>query len=115
MSNKIRDEEDLILFIDDFHLTTEDVVEVAKSVDHLILSSRKNTYIARTEIFLSGIDEEDREDLINLFTPKQIPKNAKEMIKKIAEGHPVFNFLGIRLSTRAFQLPFQAPLHSILS
>ncbi|MGB5910224.1 MAG: tetratricopeptide repeat protein, partial [Promethearchaeia archaeon] len=88
LSNIIRSEENLILFIDDFHLANDDVVEVAKSVDHIILSSRKNTHIARTEIYLSGIDEEDREDLIKLFST-EIPENVRKSINQIAEGHPV--------------------------
>ncbi|MHA1931110.1 MAG: tetratricopeptide repeat protein, partial [Promethearchaeota archaeon] len=92
LTQKIRTEKDLILFVDDFHLATEDVVNMAKSVDHLILSSRKNTGIARKEIYLSGIDEEDREDLINLFhnvQEEQLPENVKKQIAIIAEGHPV--------------------------
>jgi len=88
LSNKIRSEEDLILFIDDFHLANDDVVEMVKSVDHIILSSRKNTYIARKEIYLSGIDEEDREDLIKLFST-EIPGKVRRLINQIAEGHPV--------------------------
>ncbi|MFX1478503.1 MAG: tetratricopeptide repeat protein [Promethearchaeota archaeon] len=88
LSNVIRNEENLILFIDDFHLATEDVIKMAKSVDHLILSSRKNTYVASKEIYISGIDDKDRENLINLFS-KDIPENVKQIINKIAEGHPV--------------------------
>ena len=88
LSQKIRSEKDLILFIDDFHLATEDVVNMAKSVDHLILSSRKNTHIARKEFYLGGIDEEDRENLIKLFST-EIPEKVRRFISKIAEGHPV--------------------------
>jgi len=88
LANIIRSEENLILFIDDFHLANDDVVEVVKSVDHIILSSRKNTYIARKEIYLSGIDKKDRENLIKLFST-EIPENIRKSINQIAEGHPV--------------------------
>ena len=88
LSKKIQSDEKLILFIDDFHLVSEDVVNFAKSVDHLILSSRMNTYIARKEILISGISEEDRENLISLFS-NEIPENIRKLISNIAEGHPV--------------------------
>lgn len=88
LSRFLREEENLIVFIDDFHLATETVVDLVKSMESIILSSRKNSYIAK-DICLTGIDEEDREDLINLFSIKQIPENASKLIKKIAEGHPV--------------------------
>jgi len=95
LSKVVRNEENLVLFIDDFHLATEDVVEVAKSTDHLILSSRKNTYIANKEISLSGISQEDRKNLIKLFST-EIPEKAMEVINTIAEGHPVSTELLVR-------------------
>ncbi|MFX1396842.1 MAG: tetratricopeptide repeat protein [Promethearchaeota archaeon] len=88
LSRIMRNEENFILFIDDFHLATDNVVKMAKNLDHLILSSRKNTYIANKEIYISGIEEKDREKLINLFST-EIPENVKRIINKIAEGHPV--------------------------
>ena len=88
LANYIRETQDLVLFIDDFHLASEEVVQMTKAVDHIILSSKRNTGIANIEIYLSGIDEEDREQLIELFS-KQIPKGVRKLICKIAEGHPV--------------------------
>jgi len=88
LTNFLNERKNLILFIDDFHLATEDVEELIDSLESIILSSRKNSNIAEQEICITGIDEEDREDLINLFNPK-IPEKAKTMIKTIAEGHPV--------------------------
>ncbi len=89
LSNFIKKEENLTLFIDDFHLANKDVVLLVKSVENIIFSSRKNTYIAKTEICITGIDKEDREDLINLFSAEELPEKAKELIEQIAEGHPV--------------------------
>ncbi|MFX1353160.1 MAG: tetratricopeptide repeat protein [Promethearchaeota archaeon] len=88
LSKIVRREKNLILFIDDFHLATEEVVEIAKSVDHVILSSRRNSYIAK-DIYLSGIDKEERENLINLFSIEPLPKDVKNLIANITEGHPV--------------------------
>jgi len=88
LSKVIRGKKNLILFIDDFHLATKAVVDLAKSVDHVILSSRKNSYVAK-DIYLGGIDEEDRENLINLFSEEQLPEEVKKKIAVIAEGHPV--------------------------
>ncbi|MFX1478028.1 MAG: tetratricopeptide repeat protein [Promethearchaeota archaeon] len=91
LSTIIRREKNLILFIDDFHLATDGVVDLAKSVDHLILSSRKNSYIAK-DIYLGGINKKDRDDLINLFSATQEkppPENVKKLIADFAEGHPV--------------------------
>ncbi|MFX1353962.1 MAG: DUF4062 domain-containing protein, partial [Promethearchaeota archaeon] len=90
LSKIIREEKDFILFIDDFHLATEEVVKITKSVDHIVLSSRKESFIAKA-IYLSGIDEEDREALIELFStelPEELlplPEEVKELISKIAE------------------------------
>ena len=95
LSEFINKRMDLILFIDDFHFATKDVVELVNSVDHLILASGKNSYIARKEIYLSGIDEEDRENLIKIFSPK-IPEGISRIISKITEGHPVFTILLVK-------------------
>jgi len=88
LSKYLNENENLIIFIDDFHLATGDVEDLVDSLESIILSSRKNSNIAEKEICITGIDEEDREDLINLFNPR-IPEKAKEMVKTIAEGHPV--------------------------
>ncbi|MHA1988628.1 MAG: DUF4062 domain-containing protein, partial [Promethearchaeota archaeon] len=84
----LREKQDLIVFIDDFHLATKIVVDLVKSLESIILSSRKNSYIGK-DISITGIDEKDREDLISLFATKEIPESVKDIIKTIAEGHPV--------------------------
>ncbi|MFX1476840.1 MAG: tetratricopeptide repeat protein [Promethearchaeota archaeon] len=89
LSECIRKEANLILFIDDFHLATVNVRKLVKRIDHIIFSSRKNTYIARKEICITGVDEEERENLINIFSRKELPEGVRESIKKISEGHPV--------------------------
>ncbi|MHA2001214.1 MAG: tetratricopeptide repeat protein [Promethearchaeota archaeon] len=88
LSKFLNENKNLILFIDDFHLATENVENLVDSLETIILSSRKNSNIARKEICIVGIDEENREELIKLFNPN-IPEKAKAMIKTIAEGHPV--------------------------
>jgi len=95
LSKIVRKEKNLILFIDDFHLATEEVVEIAKSLDHIILSSRRNSYIAK-DIYLSGIEKEERENLINLFSVEPLPKDVKNLIADITEGHPVSTALLVK-------------------
>jgi len=89
LSGIIRNQTNLVLFIDDFHLATDNVVKLVKLIDHVVFSSRKNTYIARKEIYITGIDEKERENLISLFSVEELPERVKEIIKQIAEGHPV--------------------------
>jgi len=89
LSKQIRKEKNLTVFIDDFHLANKDVVNFVKTLDNIVLSSRKITYVAKKELCILGIDEEDREDLINLYTTSELPIKAKELIKQIAEGHPI--------------------------
>ncbi len=94
LSKFLREKQNLIVFMDDFHLATETVVDLVKSLESIILSSRKNSYIGK-DICITGINEKDREDLINLFNPK-IPEKAKNLIKRIAEGHPVATHLLVK-------------------
>ena len=89
LSKFLSENRNLIVFIDDFHLATKDVKDLVDFLKRIILSSREKYYIAGKEILITGIDEEDREDLINLFSAEDIPQKAKEIIKTIAEGHPV--------------------------
>jgi len=89
LSSFIRSEDQIILFIDDFHLASKNLIHLVKSIDNIIFSSRRNTFIARKEICITGIDEKDREDLIDVFSTTELPGKAKESIKQIAEGHPV--------------------------
>ena len=89
ISNFINNKENLILFIDDFHLANNDVKEFIKNVDNIIFSSRKNTHIARKEICIIGINEKDRNELIDIFSDEELPDKAKRLIQQLAEGHPV--------------------------
>jgi len=87
--------EDILLFIDDAHLAGDDVKELIKKTNSLILSSRKRTGLAKKEIALIGIAKEDRNDLINLLKPEslEIGEEIIEKINTIAEGHPIFTKL----------------------
>jgi len=89
LSDRIKKEKNLTIFIDDFHLATKDVVNLVEQLDNIILSSRRNIYPSGKEICITGIDEEDRDNLINLYATEELPIKAKEKIKKIAEGHPI--------------------------
>ena len=89
LTDFIRNRENFLLFIDDFHLADKDVKELVKNVDTVIYSSRKKAHLARREISIVGIDEKDRIDLINIFSEEEIPEKTKELIKNLTEGHPV--------------------------
>ena len=84
--------ENIILFIDDFHLADNEVKELVKVSGNIVLSSKKKIGVSRNEVPLSGIDEEDRDKLIDLITKNkrvELSDTAKEKIKRIAEGNPV--------------------------
>ncbi len=124
--NRILDEienEQIYLFIDDFHLADEDVEELVKRMDvGLVLASKKLSGVARKELFLSGIDEDDRDKLIDLAAkdhPKRISEEAREKIKIIAEGHPVSTKILVRNYDKIdfrrlerYDLDFLNPKHS---
>jgi len=81
-----------ILFIDDFHLANEDVHKLVKKVNNVIFSSRRNTGLAKKEIHVIGIDEKEREDLVNLMcelSDIKLPNNIKKTIQHLTEGHPM--------------------------
>jgi hypothetical protein len=90
--------EDILLFIDDAHLLDDDVAELIKSTNSIVLSSRERTGLAKKEIVLIGIAKEDRPDLINLLKPRtlRISPEIMEDINLIAEGHPIFTKLLVR-------------------
>ncbi len=89
ISDFIITQENLIIFIDDFHLADKDVEELVKNVDNIVFSSRRNTHITRKEICIIGIGEKDRIELIDIFSEEAIPNKTKELIKQLTEGHPV--------------------------
>ncbi len=93
------EKEKITLFIDDFQLADRGVKELVKSARGVVLSSKTRTGIARNELPLSGIDEQDRGGLIDLIAgrlSKTISDVSKEKIKKIAEGHPVSTEILVR-------------------
>lgn len=123
ISDKI-EEENIILFIDDFHLADEDVQELVKSArGGVVLASKRKVGVARKEIPLSGIDKEERDKLIDLIASnfdKVISDKAKEKIKKIAEGHPLSTEILVRnyeninfqnLEGYKYGLDFSNPAH----
>jgi lauroyl/myristoyl acyltransferase len=89
-----------VIFIDDFHIADENVRELAKRTRrNLVLSSKKKIGVARNEIHLTGVDEEERDKLIDLIENRlnaKISNEAREKIKKIAEGHPVSTEILVR-------------------
>jgi len=99
VSDKI-EKENIILFIDDFHLADDDVKELIKHTSgNLVVASKRKVGIARTELHLIGIDAIERKKLIYLIASrldKQITDEAMEIIKEIAEGHPVSTEVLIR-------------------
>ncbi|MFX0076810.1 MAG: DUF4062 domain-containing protein, partial [Candidatus Hermodarchaeota archaeon] len=87
----VKSKEDLILFIDDFHYADEDVLQFVKNINKIVFSSRKTTGLARKEICLVGIREENREDFIQLLCSrhnKSLSNEAMKTILKITDGHP---------------------------
>ncbi len=102
ISKKI-DDENILFFIDDFHLADKNVQELVKSSKRFVLSSKKLSGVARNEVHLSGIDEKERDLLIDIISRrlgKSITDLAKGKIKKITEGHPVSTELLVRNSER---------------
>lgn len=92
ISDFLRKKEDILIFIDDFHLVDEDVRNLVKSINCIILSSRKNTRLATKAIGILGIGESEREDFVDLIcklSDQTLSIKAKEKIIEIAEGHPV--------------------------
>ncbi|MCK5345688.1 MAG: DUF4062 domain-containing protein, partial [Candidatus Heimdallarchaeota archaeon] len=84
--------ETIILFIDDFHLADDDVRELVKVSGNIVVSSKKRTGVSRNELSLSGINEEDRDKLIDLIADNKnikLSDTARNKIKRIAEGNPV--------------------------
>lgn len=92
LSRFINNRKNLILFIDDFHLATEDVHQLVRLLNRVIIALRKNTNLTRKSLLLTGLEEKDRKELVNLFcklTGKELPDNAMKKIRQFTEGHPV--------------------------
>jgi tetratricopeptide (TPR) repeat protein len=88
---KIHDE-DLLIFIDDFHLADNDVKKLVSDSKGFIIASKSNSGITHKQLHLIGIENDERQKLIDLVSEnfdKKIPSDLKEKIKRISEGHPI--------------------------
>lgn len=90
----------IVMFIDDFHLADEDVRTIVRQTrGSVVISTRNKMSIVRSEVFLSGIDESERNELLDLIArrlDKHISNSARGKIKDIAEGHPVSTEILVR-------------------
>jgi tetratricopeptide (TPR) repeat protein len=85
-------EEDLLIFIDDFHLADNDVKKLVSSSKGFIIASKSNSGITHKQLHLIGIEDDERQKLIDLVSTNfdiKIPSELIEKIKKISEGHPI--------------------------
>ena len=88
-------EENIYIFIDDFHLADDDVQDLVKKIrGGVVLASKRRVGLARAEHHLFGIDEDERDDFIDYLISKEkfdkrITDEARRIIKDVAEGHPV--------------------------
>ena len=92
--------ENIYLFIDDFHLSDEDVKQLVKYASSgLVLASKRKIGYARGEIHLSGIEKVDRYEFIDrsaLRFDKKLDDKARITICQITEGHPVSTEILVR-------------------
>ena len=99
IANKI-EKGNIVMFIDDFHLADEDVRTIVRQTrGSVVLSTKNKISIARNEVFLSGIDESERDKLLDLIArrlDKHISNSARGKIKDIAEGHPASTEILVR-------------------
>ncbi|GAG03400.1 unnamed protein product, partial [marine sediment metagenome] len=92
-------ENNVLLFIDDFQNVNESVINLVKKLDNIIIASRKLTGLADKEVFLTGIQEEFRENLVNRYCKLlnvDPDENIKRKIQNFAEGHPLSTQLLLR-------------------
>jgi tetratricopeptide (TPR) repeat protein len=61
LSTLIRNEENLILFIDDFQYADGNVQKLVMELDNVIIASRRRTHLAQKEIYLSGFGAEHKD------------------------------------------------------
>lgn len=97
--SSIVERDNIVLFIDDFHLADGDVQFFVKSAKGIVISSRKGTGIARNEVPLIGVAKGDRKELVELIAGrlnKKLSDSAKQKIEEIAEGHPVSTEILVR-------------------
>jgi tetratricopeptide (TPR) repeat protein len=86
------DDDNLLIFIDDFHLADIDVKRLVSRSKGFIIASKSNSGLTQKQLQLIGIEDEERQKLIDLISEnfdKKIPFDSKEKIKKISEGHPI--------------------------
>jgi tetratricopeptide (TPR) repeat protein len=91
INTKINDD-NLLIFIDDFHLADNHVKKLVAVSKGIIIASKSNSGITQKQIQLTGIEDDERHKLIDLISAnfdKKIPHESKEQIKKISEGHPI--------------------------
>ena len=103
LSRFINNRKNLILFIDDFHLATDDVHQLVRLLNRVIIASRKNTNLTRKSLRLTGLEAEFREDFINSMSEDigiDVPDDVKETISQITEGLP----LTMQLLMRNYQV-----------
>lgn len=85
-------QENYLIFIDDFHLADQNVRQLVKQSNNFIISSKRKSGVTRNEIPLIGIEPAERKNLIQLIS-KRFGKNLKqqdiEKISEFSEGHPI--------------------------
>jgi len=91
--HKIKNE-DTILFIDDFHLADTHVAELLKSSQNVVAASRKKGGYALQELHIKGVDDVD--GFIDLVSDGTVTGEAREKIRKVAEGHPVSTIILVK-------------------
>jgi len=104
MISSFLEKENILLFIDDFHLADNDVYYLAKNIKRdFVIATKKRIDVARNQIELFGIDKRNRDNLIDLICHrlnKTIGETARDKIKEISEGHPVSTELLVRNSEK---------------
>ncbi|MFA6371778.1 MAG: DUF4062 domain-containing protein, partial [Methanothrix sp.] len=90
----------ICLFLDDFHFSSKDTRALPADIPGcVVLASKKKIGCARGEIYLMGIEEEDRYRFIDLAADrfsKILDKIARDSIFKVAEGHPISTEMLVR-------------------
>jgi tetratricopeptide (TPR) repeat protein len=90
----------ICLLLDDFHLSSKEARALPKGIPGgVILASKKKIGCARGEIYLMGIEEDDRYRFIDLAADRfsqELDERARDSIFQIAEGHPVSTEILVR-------------------
>jgi hypothetical protein len=86
-------EEELLTFIDDFHLADPNVRRLVQSVaGGIILASKEDMPYGRQRIELGGVAEEKRMDMVRSISfrlDKPVDESAIRKIAELSEGYPV--------------------------